>query len=105
MKFKTFSIEILSLLQFNEVLIIVKEKRESFVFNPLKTEKLYVLKVRRIAASSAGESSGLGHIGTSGHRAQFCCGLWLDGWLNTKLTEIVCDDETGSKFSIWERED
>jgi hypothetical protein len=44
--------------------------------------KLFVLKVRRVATTSAGERSGLDHIGTTGHRAQFCCGLWLDGWLN-----------------------
>lgn len=79
---RLFQLKFSVLLQFNEVIIILKEKREFFVFNWLKNWKLYVLKVRRFATPSAGESSGLGHIGTTGHRAQFCCGLWLDGWLN-----------------------
>lgn len=106
MKFKAFSLKFSILLQFDEVLIIVRAKETIFfLLNWLKKWNVYVLKVRRVATSSAGESSGLGHIGITGHRAQFCCGLWLDRRWTTKLTEIVwCDDKKGQKFRFSQSE-
>jgi hypothetical protein len=79
MKFKTSSLKFSVLLQFDEVLMIVRAKERSVFVELIKEVKLFVLKVRRVATTSAGERSGLDHIGTTGHRAQFCCGLWLDG--------------------------